>query len=102
MSLLAKVLAKFRAPAMRIGEMEVAPEEELILAGIPREQWPFELSYMRTAGNLKWDNHTKIRNRKLFAAGWNAAVYTRSKFYVLSDQELEKIEKLNAQAKGKK
>lgn len=84
-----------------IGEMIVTPQEQELLTkkGIPKAQWGFELSYWRTAGNLKWDNSTKIRNKKFFSAGWNAAIFTKGKGYMLTDQELEKIERENKGAR---
>lgn len=86
-------------PQLRLGGMKIEPAEELLLAKVPKELWPFEIAYMRTAINSKWDKATKIRNRKYFVAGWNAAIFTKAKGYVMTEQELEKLERENERAK---
>lgn len=86
----------------KFGGMVVEPAEEIFLRKVPREMWPFELAYSRMAVNSKWDTYTRLRNRKYFTAGWNAAIYCKAKLYVMSEKDLEKLELENARAKNGK
>lgn len=95
------IFSFFKPPVAKINGVEIHEIEEAILQQFPKEMRPFELAYMRTALNMNWDKSTKIRNRKLFLAGWNAAVFVKAKRFVGTEADLQKIENENRKLDAK-